>query len=167
MLNLVLPLLSQAVILAGFKSEESAMIRGALDLANAVQIKVLPCTQDMLHMPLVRALEEEELDWSLSRPKNLPQGREWGSQRAVLISGMRWACSHVCFAEGGFKCILQTWSCCSDGRIWQLQKLLEGSHTMDRVHPLSVCSKTGFGPHTFSPCAGACNRSCVCSLVLL
>ena len=79
----------QALVLAGFKTEESAMIRGVLDLANAHRLKLLPCTRDMLYLSLNQALAEPEIDWATQRPETLGRGREWGSQRVVLISGLK------------------------------------------------------------------------------
>ena len=75
--------------LAGFKVEEGAMIRCVLDAAGFDAVKVLPCTPDMLYMTLEHGVNEPEADWSQPRPDNWGRGREWGSQRVILFSGLR------------------------------------------------------------------------------
>lgn len=78
----------QAVVLAGFKAEECAIIRCTLDAAGASSVKVLPCTQDTLYQTVDIALQEPEVDWSQPRPDHWGLGRDWGSQRVILFSGL-------------------------------------------------------------------------------
>ena len=78
----------QAVVLAGFKAEECAIIRCTLDAAGADAVKVLPCTKNTLYQTVNVALQEPEVDWSQPRPDHWGLGRDWGSQRVILFSGL-------------------------------------------------------------------------------
>ena len=77
------------MLLAGFKAEESAIIRCILDTAGSAAVKVIPCTSDMLYLSVQHGLNEPEVDWSQPRPDSWGRGREWGSQRVILFSGLR------------------------------------------------------------------------------
>jgi hypothetical protein len=77
----------QALILAGFRAEEYAVVRATLDSLGAQQVKVLPASDDMLNNSLEAALEAQEVDWSAPRPPEWIMGGTWGSQRTVLFSG--------------------------------------------------------------------------------
>lgn len=76
-------------MLAGFKAEECAIIRCILDSAGSALVKVIPCTSDMLYLSVKTGMNEPEVDWSQPRPENWGRGREWGSQRVILFSGVR------------------------------------------------------------------------------
>jgi hypothetical protein len=78
----------QALILAGFRAEEYAVVRATLDSLGAHQVKVLPASDDMLNNSLEAALTAPEVDWSAPRPPEWIRGGTWGSQRTVLFSGM-------------------------------------------------------------------------------
>lgn len=78
----------QALVLAGFRAEEYAVIRGTLDSLGAQQVKVLPASNDMLNNSVEMALQEPEIDWAAPRPPEWILGGTWGSQRTVLFSGM-------------------------------------------------------------------------------
>lgn len=77
----------QALILAGFRAEEYAVIRASLDSLGAQQVKVLPASDDMLTDSVELALLTPEVDWSAPRPQEWIRGGTWGSQRTVLFSG--------------------------------------------------------------------------------
>jgi hypothetical protein len=79
---------AQAVLLAGFRAEEVVIARVVLDAAGGEAVKVVPVTGDMLHMELREALQAPEPDWEQPRPPDAPRGGGWGSQRALLISGL-------------------------------------------------------------------------------
>lgn len=80
---------TQAVVMAGFRAEEYAMARHLLDAMGAHTVKVLPCTEAMLHGSLGEALAVPEVDWEQPRPPDWLLGGGWGSQRSMLFSGLR------------------------------------------------------------------------------
>jgi hypothetical protein len=87
----------QALILAGFRAEEYAVVRATLDSLGAHPVKVLAASDEMLYGSLDAALQEQEIDWSAPRPPEWIRGGTWGSQRTILFSGgcgavLRWAC---------------------------------------------------------------------------
>ena len=73
--------------MAGFRGDEYAMTRALLDYAGGQEIRVLPCTQDMLQGTVGQAIHSEEVDWTLPPPKDWIQGGGYGSQRTILFSG--------------------------------------------------------------------------------
>lgn len=60
-----------------------------LDSVGGHDIRVLPCTQDMLYGTVDAAVWTPEIDWSQPRPGDWIMGGGWGSQRAVLFAGLR------------------------------------------------------------------------------
>ncbi|CAL5227845.1 g10877 [Coccomyxa viridis] len=80
-----------AVVLAGFRAEEPAMVRAILDAAGGREVKVIPCDDAMLYEPLSRAVSLPEPNWEQPRPEGWTRGGAWGSQRTVLFSGMKLA----------------------------------------------------------------------------
>lgn len=77
--------------------------RAVLDGAGGAAIKVLACTDDVLYGTLDEAIYAQEIDWSQPRPSSWDRPSAWGSQKAVLFSGMGWvkppvelpSCMHV------------------------------------------------------------------------
>lgn len=65
------------------------MARATLDQVGGHGVKVLPSTQEMLHEPIDVVIHMPEVDWTQPRPEDWVQGGAWGSQRAVLFSGLR------------------------------------------------------------------------------
>jgi hypothetical protein len=78
----------QAMIAAGFRLEEYAVMRYLLDGVGAAHVKLLIADADMLHVPLDDALRQKEIDWEAPRPDTGFQGGGWGSSRACLFSGL-------------------------------------------------------------------------------
>eukprot|EP00884_Botryococcus_braunii_P004215 jgi/Botrbrau1/13795/Bobra.0056s0045.2 len=79
----------QAVVLAGFRVEELAMVRVILDTAGGYDIKVIPCTEELLHTSVEKVLRLPEPQWELPRPESWTRGGAWGSNRAILFAGMK------------------------------------------------------------------------------
>jgi hypothetical protein len=77
----------QAVLAAGFRIEEYAMIRAILDSLNAPHIKVIICDDQILHLPQRDAVAAPEPAWEAPRVDE-SGGGGWGSQRAALFSGV-------------------------------------------------------------------------------
>lgn len=79
----------QALLLAGLRLEEVAVTREIMDAIGAAEVKVVPCTADMLHSPLCAALAAPEPQWDKPRLADAALGGGWGSQRVALFSGLR------------------------------------------------------------------------------
>ncbi|GAB4822546.1 hypothetical protein N2152v2_009592 [Parachlorella kessleri] len=77
-----------ALVLAGFYLEELAGVRAMLDKAGGQGITVIPCTPQLLGMPLGQALQQPEPRWEDAMPPNWVHGGGWGMQRMVLFSGL-------------------------------------------------------------------------------
>ncbi|KAK9841906.1 hypothetical protein WJX84_002200 [Apatococcus fuscideae] len=78
----------EAVLLAGFRSEEIAMVRIILDSYGGQAVKVVPCTPALLHAPVSKALVAPEPNWNQPAPQAWLSGSTWGSQRTILFSGL-------------------------------------------------------------------------------
>ena len=78
----------EALVMAGFRAEEYAMTRALLDALGGAAIKVLPATEEMLAGTVGEAVRADEIDWALPRPADWVLGGAWGSQRAILFSGL-------------------------------------------------------------------------------
>lgn len=64
-------------------------VRAILDEAGAYELKVLPCTSEMLHSTVSQALNTKEQDWDKPKPSRADMGNaNWGSLRTVLFSGL-------------------------------------------------------------------------------
>lgn len=79
---------TQAIIAAGFRLEEYAVIRCTLDAIGAPHLKLLIAEEKLLHSDLSTALTMPEIDWQAPRPPDWIQGGAWGSKRAILFSGL-------------------------------------------------------------------------------
>ncbi|KAL6752564.1 hypothetical protein V8C86DRAFT_2439210 [Haematococcus lacustris] len=87
---------AQAIILAGFPLGEPGMVRQMLDAVGAAAIKVLPISgSEALHESVDAVLWAPEQDWAAPRHVADLRGEAdplggggWGSQRAVLFSGI-------------------------------------------------------------------------------
>lgn len=78
-----------AVLLAGFRAEEVPRVRELLDELGGHEVPVIPVPQAHLTQPLVAALSLREPDWENPRQHGrFNQGGEFGSQRAVIFSGL-------------------------------------------------------------------------------
>lgn len=86
----------QAMIAAGFRLEEYAVMRYLMDNVGASNVKLLIADENMLHTPLDAALASPEIDWESPRPEDGIQGGGWGSTRACIFSGLSVA-QQVCF----------------------------------------------------------------------
>ena len=64
------------------------MARAILDSVGAPHVKVTPATEEMLQGPVAAAVRAPEPDWGAPRPADWIRGGAWGSQRAVLFSGL-------------------------------------------------------------------------------
>lgn len=78
----------QAVIAAGFRLEEYAIIRCTLDAIGAPTLKLLIADEKLLYSDLATALTTPEIDWQSPRPPHWIQGGAWGSKRVILFSGL-------------------------------------------------------------------------------
>jgi hypothetical protein len=72
---------------AGFQIEQYAMMRHILDSLQSHHIKILICTRELLQMPQALAVQQAETDWERPRDSGAGGG-DWGSQRAILFSGL-------------------------------------------------------------------------------
>ena len=78
-----------AVMLAGFRAEELPRVRELLDELGGHDVPVIPVPQAHLARPLSDALSLPEPDWESPRvSERFNQGGEFGSQRAVIFSGL-------------------------------------------------------------------------------
>lgn len=84
----IVPVGMQAIIAAGFRLEEYAIIRCTLDAIGASQLKLLIAEEKLLHSNLDTALTMPEIDWQMPRPPDWIQGGAWGSKRVILFSGL-------------------------------------------------------------------------------
>ncbi|EIE24175.1 hypothetical protein COCSUDRAFT_41460 [Coccomyxa subellipsoidea C-169] len=80
-----------AVVLAGFRAEEFAMVRAILDSAGGHAVKVIPVKDELLYEKMSTAIHLPEPDWGAARPQGWTRGGAWGSQRTILFSGMKLA----------------------------------------------------------------------------
>ncbi|BDA46139.1 hypothetical protein COCOBI_08-2310 [Coccomyxa sp. Obi] len=80
-----------AVVLAGFRAEELAMVRAILDSAGGQAVKVIPVKEELLYEKMSTAIHLPEPDWEKARPVDWTRGGAWGSQRTILFSGMKLA----------------------------------------------------------------------------
>ncbi|CAL8462278.1 g1809 [Coccomyxa elongata] len=80
-----------AVVLAGFRAEELAMVRAILDSAGGHAVKVIPVKEELLYERMSTAIHLPEPDWGKARPVDWTRGGAWGSQRTILFSGMKLA----------------------------------------------------------------------------
>ena len=78
----------QAIIAAGFRLEEYAVIRCTLDAVGASHLKLLIAEEELLHSTLDTALAMDEIDWQQPRPPAWIQGGAWGTRRVILFSGL-------------------------------------------------------------------------------
>jgi hypothetical protein len=78
----------QAVVAAGFRIEEYAMIRVLLDELHAEHVKVIIGDHETLLKPQSEVLDLPEIDWAARRGPRQGGGGGWGSQRAILFSGL-------------------------------------------------------------------------------
>lgn len=78
----------QALLAAGFRLNEYAALRAVLDALHARHIKVLVCDAALLDTPVAAAAATAEMDWTAPRPPNAAGGGGWGSQRAILFTGL-------------------------------------------------------------------------------
>ena len=93
----------QAMIAAGFRLEEYAVMRYLMDGVGAAHVKLLIADDSMLQKPLDEALAQPEIDWEKPRAEEGIQGGGWGSTRACIFSGLSVAqqvrfscrCTHV------------------------------------------------------------------------
>jgi hypothetical protein len=76
------------MVMAGFRAEEYVMVRVMLDTLGAHDVKVLPVLPAMLEGTVAAAAGAPEVDWGAPRPEEWVRGGAWGSQRAVLFSGL-------------------------------------------------------------------------------
>lgn len=90
----------QALVMAGFRAEEYAVVRATLDSLGGHDIKVLPTSNDMLSNSVEWALQQPEIDWTAPRPPEWVLGGTWGSQRTILFSGECRRLAFVSFAYG-------------------------------------------------------------------
>jgi hypothetical protein len=65
-------------------------VRVILDSAGGHEIKVIPCTEELLHQSVESVLRLPEPQWELPRPDNWTRGGAWGSNRAILFAGMKY-----------------------------------------------------------------------------
>lgn len=79
---------TQAIIAAGFRLEEYAMLRYLLDGIDASHVKVLVADEQLLYSTLDDALATPEINWEEPRPENWIKGGGWGSSRVCLFSGL-------------------------------------------------------------------------------
>ena len=79
-----------AVLLAGFRAEETPRVRELVDELGGHDVPVVPVPQAFLTEPLRAALEAlEEPDWTQPRAHDrFNQGGEFGSNRCVIFSGL-------------------------------------------------------------------------------
>jgi hypothetical protein len=96
----------QALLAAGFRIEEYAMMRALLDHLGAKHVKVIICNEKILFSPQSVALQEREIDWQSPRIDGLGGGGGWGSHRAILFGGLslaqqvRWVRSQLLACAG-------------------------------------------------------------------
>lgn len=64
-------------------------MRVILDTAGGHEVKVIPCTEDLLQEPVERVLRLPEPQWDQPRPESWTRGGAWGSSRVILFSGMK------------------------------------------------------------------------------
>jgi hypothetical protein len=83
-----LTILVQAIVAAGFRIEEYVMIRVLLDELQAQHVKVIIGDQHTLLKMQSEVLALPEIDWSSPREARQGGGGGWGSQRAILFSGL-------------------------------------------------------------------------------
>lgn len=68
------------------------MVRVLLDTLGANDVKVVVSTNEMLHMPAIRALQAPEPAWDEPRDMDsVGYGGGWGAQRTILFAGLRYA----------------------------------------------------------------------------
>lgn len=72
-----------------FRFGDAVQVRVILDTAGGHEVKVIPCTDDLLQEPVEKVLRQPEPQWELPRPDNWTRGGSWGSCRVILFSGMK------------------------------------------------------------------------------
>jgi hypothetical protein len=77
-----------AVILVGFRAEEWPRVRVLVDELGGYDVPVIPARSEHAWMTLEEVARTREPDWESPRDAALARGGEYGSQRAVIFSGL-------------------------------------------------------------------------------
>ena len=77
-----------AVILVGFRAEEWPRVRVLVDELGGYDVPVIPARSEHAWMTLEEVARTREPDWESPRDAGLARGGEYGSQRAVIFSGL-------------------------------------------------------------------------------
>ena len=77
-----------AVILVGFRAEEWPRVRVLVDELGGYDVPVIPARSEHAWMTLEEVARTREPDWESPRDAALARGGQYGSQRAVIFSGL-------------------------------------------------------------------------------